>query len=303
MEFGKLENIEDVDWTLPRDSEQSLNFLRTLKRSVSASTEHSTNYRLGTPAWAHKEWVGLIYPPKTAAADYLYHYSRTYGCIELNTSHYRIPSIDQVSKWKSLVTPDFLFCSKLFQEISHRRHGLSDKDLLSAWYTYLQSLEQNRGPSFIQFPPHFDYGSKALLFRFLKQWPEEFELALEFRHPSWLQDRQILPALTEYLQSRRIGLVITDVAGRRDILHTSISSDFTMLRFIGNDLHPSDTTRMADWASRLKKWSDEGLKRVFFFVHEPDDIRAPEMTQITIRYLQEICGADLRQLNFYNLGL
>ncbi|AGH94338.1 DUF72 domain-containing protein [Pseudobdellovibrio exovorus] len=295
MEFGKLQDVSHVDWTLPLDSELSLRFVRQQAKVENTATE----YRLGTPAWAHKEWVGLIYPPKTSAADYLYHYSRAYGSIELNTSHYRIPSAEQTAKWRSQVPADFLFCSKVFQEISHRRHGLSDRGLLSTWYDYLKTLENNRGPSFIQFPPHFDYNSKALLFQFLKQWPDDFELALELRHPSWLQDRQILPALTEYLQTRRIGLVITDVAGRRDLLHTSISSDFTMIRFIGNDLHPSDTTRMADWAERLKAWSDEGLKRVFFFVHEPDDIKAPQMTQITIQQLREAGAADLDPLNFY----
>lgn len=295
MEFGKLENIENVDWTLPDDSARSLSFLARHKSDTSAE------YILGTPAWAHKEWVGLIYPPKTKPADYLYHYSRVYGCIELNTSHYRIPTPDQTLKWREQVPASFRFCSKVFQNISHRRHGLSDRELLSQWYQHLEALQGNRGPCFLQLSPHFDYAHKAVLFQFLQQWPAEFELALEFRHPSWLQGRQILPALTEYLQSRRIGLVITDVAGRRDILHTSISAPFTMIRFIGNNLHPSDTVRMNDWATRLKTWSDTGLKQVYFFVHEPDDIRAPEMTQIAIKALQEIGDAALEPLVFYSL--
>lgn len=295
VEFGKLENIENVDWSLPADNAISLSFLNRCK------IESPTEYVLGTPAWAHKEWVGLIYPPKTKQADYLYHYSRAYSCIELNTSHYRIPTPEQTSKWREQVPESFRFCSKVFQDISHKRSGLTDKILLSLWYEHLSALAHNRGPCFLQLPPHFDYSHKALLFQFLKQWPAEFQLALEFRHPSWLQNRQILPALTEYLQTREIGLVITDVAGRRDILHTSLSAPFTMIRFIGNDLHPSDTTRMNDWALRLKTWSDAGLQQVYFMVHEPDDIRAPEMTQIAIRILQEVCSADLAPLSFYRL--
>lgn len=295
MEFGKLENIEHVDWTLPEDSAHSLSFL------IGNKTGTPTEYILGTPAWAHKEWVGLIYPPKTKPADYLYHYSRAYGCIELNTSHYRIPTPEQTLKWREQVPESFRFCSKVFQEISHRRHGLADRALLSLWYEHLEALQGNRGPCFLQLPPHFDYSHKALLFQFLQQWPRNYQLALEFRHPSWLQNRQILPALTEYLQSRGIGLVITDVAGRRDILHTSVSAPFTMIRFIGNDLHPSDTVRMHDWAARLKKWSDAGLNQVYFFVHEPDDIRAPEMTQIAIKALQENCASGLQPLIFYSL--
>lgn len=296
MEFGKLSNIENVNWELPPDIDLSLSYLKKTSSPVK-----STLYYLGTPAWGHKEWVGLIYPPKTKTADYLYHYSRHYQCIELNTSHYRIPSPEQTQKWVNQVSPEFLFCPKVYQEISHRQNGLLNHQMIQLWYDFLQNLGPHCGPSFLQLPPHFDYSYKAVLFQFLKQWPSEFELSIEFRHPSWFQNNQILPALTQYLQTRNIGLVITDVAGRRDVVHTSISSQYVLIRFIGNDLHPSDSTRMQSWAERFKKWSDQGLQKVFFFVHEPDDIRAPEMTQITIQKLTDVCEANLQPLQFQSL--
>ena len=295
MEFGKISNIENVPWALPEDVATSLQFLKTLNSTA------ATKYYIGTPAWGHKEWVGKIYPPKTKAADFLFHYSRNFNTIELNTTHYRIPTADQAMKWREQVPSEFRFCPKLNQDISHSETGMLNKLLLKEWFSFLEKMGGHLGPCFAQFPPHFDYSRKAVLFHFLQQWPEEFELALEFRHPSWFDNGKILPDLEKYLQGRRIGLVITDVAGRRDVLHTSLSSSFTMLRFIGNDLHASDFTRAQDWSQRLHQWSAHGLQRVFYFVHEPDDIKAPEMAQFVIRSLNEEAGADLEPLHWQHL--
>lgn len=292
MEFGKIPSVENVNWTLPPDDPSSVAYLRGL------NSQGPTQYFIGTPAWGPKEWIGKIYPEKTKPVDFLTYYARNFNTIELNTSHYRIPSAEQVEKWAQQVTPRFLFCPKLFQGISHSEQGMLDKKLLQEWFTFLKNLNAHRGPCFAQFPPHFDYSKKAQLFYFLQQWPDEYELALEFRHPSWFQDGKILPALTKYLQGRNIGLVITDVAGRRDVLHTSVSAPFTLLRLIGNNLHPSDRTRAKEWSERFNQWSQQGLQKVFFFVHEPDDINAPEMAQSVIQYLNEDCGADLEPLKW-----
>lgn len=293
MDFGKLANVDKVRWDLPPDDPASIEFLHRRKKTGTA------RFFVGTPAWGHKEWLGKIYPPKTKAADFLRFYSQNFNTIELNTTHYRIPTAEQVAKWEAQVPPGFLFCPKLLQTISHSGQGLADKALLRQWFDFLQAIEKHRGPCFAQFPPHFDYTRKAVLFHFLQEWPSEFELALEFRHPSWFHEGQILPALSDYLRKRNIGLVITDVAGRRDVLHTTISASFVMLRFIGNDLHPSDSTRAQAWARRLAVWSQAGLESMFYFVHEPDDIKAPEMATMVIEDLNTECGARLPPLKFF----
>lgn len=297
MEFGKLQNVDDVNWALPQEDSKSVDFLHNLKSTGPA------RFYVGSPTWGgSKEWVGTIYPPGAKKDDYLSYYCQSYSCIELNTSYYRIPSPEQTHKWIDQVGDEFLFCPKMPKDVSHTKNGLADKSLLGVWFEFLQNLGPHVGPSFLQLPPHFDYSSKQALFHFLKQWPAEFQLSLEFRHSSWFQNRQILPALADYLRTRNIGLVITDVAGRRDVLHTTLCADFTLIRFIGNDLHPSDHARMVEWAARLKAWSDAGLKRIFFFIHEPDDIKTPQMTQFAVKSLVEIAGADLQPLHFYNLG-
>lgn len=309
MEFGKIEKVSDldsIDWRLPQTGSNSFGFLRALraaKGEENVPASMATKFYLGTPAWGHKNWIGKIYPPKTKPADFLSFYAKSFNSIELNSSHYGIPNEGTVSKWMAAVGPDFLFCPKLLQQMSHYDQGLLDAKLQNQWFAFLESLQEKRGPCFAQFPPHFDYSKKAILFRFLEQWPTDFELALEFRHPSWFKDGEVLPALTEYLQKKGargkgIGLVITDVAGRRDVLHASVSAPFTMLRFIGNDLHPTDFQRAKLWAERFSELSNAGMQRAFFFVHEPDDIHAPEMAQTIVQELNEEVGADLLPLQW-----
>lgn len=292
MEFGKLANVDHVDWSLPADPPISLKFLNSL------GDKNKTQYYIGAPMWGPKEWVGAIYPPGTKSADYLYHYSRNYNTIELNTTHYRIPTSEQAKLWISQVPQNFLFCPKILQTISHE--ALLDLNLLKSWWAFLDNLQSHLGPCFLQFPPNFTYRHKSLLHQFFKIWPNHYPLALEFRHPSWFDDQQILSGLTKYLQEKGIGLVITDVAGRRDVVHTSISAPYSMLRFIGNNLHGSDILRAKNWAQRIKVWNENGLQKMFVFVHEPENLPVLEMTEIMIHELNSQASAELKPLQWCN---
>ncbi len=291
MEFGKLERIDNVNWDLPSEDPLTRPFLETL-----ADTSHVTKFYIGAPAWGCKQWVGRVYPPKTPLNDFLFHYSRNFNCVELNSTYYGIPSEEKVQGWVSKVPSDFLFCPKIPKSISHDNGGLGNADLLSQWFKAIDRFGFNLGPCFLQLPPHFSYAFKAELFQFLKLWPDSYELMIELRHPSWFQEGHVFPALVEYLQSRKIGLMITDVAGRRDVLHMSISAPFSMLRFIGNELHSSDYTRAHTWAERINQWQQIGLKKFFFIVHQPDDIKTPEMTDAVINELNTVCKAGLPPL-------
>lgn len=284
MEFGKLEDIEDVNWKLPADDPAGPAFLAQHKNSEKLRVHY------GAPVWGASVWSGKVYPEGTKRADYLAHYARFFNCIELNTVHYRIPNENTVAHWRGQVGPDFKFCPKVFQGISHTRHGLADREALKDWLHFLAQLGENGGPSFLQLPPYFGYEFKSELFSFLRAWPDEFPLALEFRHPSWFEAGKILAPLVQYLMSRQIGLVITDVAGRRDVLHASISAPYVLLRFIGNRLHPSDNERARDWMKRFMKWDELGLRELYLFVHQPDDVGVPELTEFFLNLFRREGG-------------
>ncbi len=269
MEFGKVSDIQNINWNLPKDD------LKNLSHITPKSSDEGKLY-FGAPAWGSKHWLGKIYPKKTPSQEFLHYYSRNFTCIELNTTHYRIPDEKTTHEWLSKVPEHFLFCPKLPKDISHARNGLVDKVTLDHWLSFLERIKTNLGPCFIQLNEYFSYQDKMLLFRFLENWPSEFKLTLELRHPSWFQDGVILPALTDYLNRRNIGLVITDVAGRRDVLHSSLSANYTFIRLIGNNLDPSDELRLSLWAERIKQWQSMGLSETFLILHQPDDLMTIE---------------------------
>jgi len=273
MEFGKLSDISDVNWTIPADDPTNLT------RQNPTLTDKSALY-FGAPAWGSKHWLGKIYPKKTPTQDFLHYYSRNFTCIELNTTHYRIPDEKTTTEWLSKVPKEFLFCPKIPKDISHARNGLVDRTVLSFWIQFLEKMRPNLGPCFIQLNEYFSYKDKMLLFRFLENWPSEFKLSLELRHPSWFQDGIVMTALADYLHRRNIGLVITDVAGRRDLVHSTLSTNYSLIRLIGNNLDPSDTLRLSQWAERIKSWQQLGSQETFLFLHQPDDL-------LTIEFMNE----------------
>jgi Protein of unknown function DUF72 len=93
MDFGKLNNIENVDFTLPPDAPKTAEILRGLP-----TRPHLPHVYIGATGWSMKEWVGTYYPKGTKATDYLQAYGKQFNSIELNTTHYRIPSQTDIQK-------------------------------------------------------------------------------------------------------------------------------------------------------------------------------------------------------------
>ena len=290
MEFGRIEDISSVDWSIPPDDSKN-------KRLEGKGANPQVLF--GSPAWANKFWRGKIYPKDAPPEKFLYYYSRQFNCIELNTTHYRIPTKEVTEEWLSLVPSQFHFCPKLHKDISHNRFGMLDKKLLSEWLNFIEGLKENLGPCFVQFHEKFSYKDKALLFQFLENWPSEFKLSVELRHSSWFEQNKILPALTDYLYKKGIGLVITDVAGRRDVLHTTLSSTWSIIRMIGNDLHESDTSRLQEWSSRIKLWKRKGLEKVYFLLHQPDDVWTLEFAQLAHGVFSAEGHIEVPRIEFY----
>jgi len=272
MKFGKLSSIEGVDFSLPPDAAHNANVL--------ADNPHQTrptSIYLGCTGWSMKEWIGSVYPAGTKAKDFLQHYSRQFNTIEFNTTHYRIPDQKTVEKWYKESAEDFRFCPKIPQSISHSKTLGLGTDLIPSFTQAIAGLEEKLGCCFMQLPPYFKASQIKLLETFIRAFPSDLPLAIEVRHESWFNDKNNLNALLELLIDNGISTVITDVAGRRDVLHMAITSPIAMVRFVGNGLHLTDFSRADEWVQRLKSWVGPGLHELYFFPHEPDNLLAPQM--------------------------
>jgi len=291
MKFGKLPDISNVDFSLPDISQKNIEVLKT-------NNEYQTTIYVGCTGWSMKEWVGKVYPPKTKTKDYLKHYAQQFNTIELNTTHYRIPDLQTIEKWKTESADDFRFCPKILQAVSHRNE-MGIGGLLNAFCDAIVMLEEKLGCCFIQLPPYFGADRLGQLENFLERFPKEIPLAIEVRHESWFAKEENLEALLFLLKKYNKSTVITDVAGRRDVCHMRLTTGIGMVRFVGNNLHPTDYQRIDAWVERIKEWSAAGLRELYFFPHEPDNLLAPDLSLYLVQQLQKHVDAKVRGPKFH----
>ena len=285
MDFGRTAKFEKVDFCLPADDPITHS---TLAENVNKS---DPRVHLGCPIWVKREWVGSVYPPKTKPADYLFQYGQRFNAVELNSSFYHLPAPEKIDKWLQKVGPGFRFCPKIEKRISHAP-GLPLRSLTTFVET-IRIFGSHLGVCFLQLSPHFDPSQKRALARFLAAFPREVPLAIELRHPAWFEDNAQRTRLFEYLRRERIGLVISDVAGRRDVLHMGVTAPFAFIRFTGHNLHPTDFSRLDVWAKRLSQWFDRGLRDVYFFMHQPNEMGCAELVNHLARRINDRLGLQL----------
>lgn len=267
MKFGKLENIDGIDFSLPPDHADTA--------CLGVNSAKADVYAGGT-MWTIPAWKGKIYPKKSKNADLIRLYGEQFGTIELNATHYKIHPPEVMKRWADEMPEDFKFCPKFPQLISHYRRFNNCEGLTDEFLEAILALGKKAGPSFIQLPPHFAPKHGAALLNYLDRWPIDVAMAIEFRHPEWFTGTPEAELMWQKMKERGIGAVISDTSGRRDAVHMRMTSRFLILRFGGNDLHSTDDSRMVEWAARISKWQDEGLQEVHFLVHQPDSINTPE---------------------------
>lgn len=274
MDFGKLPYIDKVVFDLPDDPPENTRLLGQLPEWPQPFLY------LGPTGYNMKPWVGKWYPFGAKDSSFLRHYGQQFNTIEHNTTHYRIPDMATVERWRDETPDDFKFCPKIPQSISHARDlGLSTPET-ELFCDAISLLQDKMGSCFMQLPPHFSPRELPVLERFLERFPKEVPLAVEVRHPEFFNGSG--GAFFDMLEAYAVATVITDVAGRRDVCHMRLTTPTVLIRFVGNDLHPSDYTRVQDWAMRLKQWFDAGLRSAYFFTHEPDNLQAPELAAFCV---------------------
>lgn len=282
MNFGKLTDLSHVDFKLPADHAQTKSVL------VNVRERQPLKVFIGATGWSNPEWNGTWYPKGTRASDYLQHYSRLFGTIEFNTTHYRIPDSALVQRWYHMAAQGFKFCPKVPQQISHYGR-LNAPDATALFCESMLGLQELLGPIFIQLPETFGPDKAADVVRFVEKWPVGLPLHWEFRHPDWFNGNRSAEEVFNVLAAHGHGMVITDVAGRRDVLHMRLTNPVVLIRFVGNDLHPSDYFRLEDWVERLKNWQEMGLEACYVFIHQPESMEVPAFSvQWATRILEKL---------------
>lgn len=267
MKFGKLDNVDHLSFSFEVPT-QDFSFL---------PNERSGGLQIiiGGTVWGVPQWKGTHFPARAKPSEFLHYYSRLFPCIEFNGSHYRIPPVAQVEKWVEQVPENFLFCPKFPQSISHWRQFQNCERETDLFFEALFAFGKNLGTTFIQLPPHYSPSKAEPLLRYLETLPRDVRYSVEMRHPEWFVGNVLEEYATE-LKKLNVALIVCDTAGRRDAVHMRLTSDELVVRFGGNDLHASDEVRMNQWARQLRDWEEVGLKKCYFWIHQPESLHSVE---------------------------
>lgn len=287
MEFGKLPpaDLQQISFKLPDDA--PLN-----KRVLTGTTATTFRINLGLTNWGFSQWAGNLYPPQIKEKDFLHYYSRQFNSIELNATHYKLYGAGTITKWKQASPPGFLFCPKMFKEVTHKGSLIGTKALVAEFCTAIESFDDRLGPVFIQLPETYSANRINELTEFLNYLPKTVTFFLEVRHPDWFLSSRLF----DQLHALRIGAVLTDTAGRRDCAHMQLTIPKAFIRFVANDQHPTDYQRIDEWAERIRYWKNNGLLELNFFVHSPDEGKVLEIAAYAIERFNAVLEAGLKPL-------
>jgi len=288
MDFGRVtpQELERVDFTLPKDSKETLVILKKAKSKT------PPQLYFGCAKWGRKDWIGKMYPKGTKESDFLSHYAKYFNCIELNATFYKIPDEKTMAIWKQKAGEGFLFSPKFSMAISQSKRLVGAEHITEEFLKGIYALGDSLGPCFLQMHPTFAPKSLDVLKNYLEWLPTDLELFVEVRHPDWFVGDNFA-TLTQLLTDTGKGFVITDTAGRRDCAHMELTTPKAFIRFVGNSLHPTDYARIDEWIGRLQTWMDKGLTYLYFYMHQHDELHSPELIKYTIVEMNKRCRLNI----------
>jgi len=200
--------------------------------------------------------------------DWLTFVASHFDTVEVNSSFYRIPKPEMITRWHELAPPGFEFALKMWRGIT-QYNKLKNADKNVAKFLAVAELLplRRRGPMLIQLPPNQSIDVEKLD-AFLHEWKQtadsRWRLAIEFRHDSWLA-----PETMAVLDRHRAALCLHDMAGKSATSQPNSNASFIYVR-----RHGSADTRyggsytaeqIEEDRNRIREWTRSGRNVYFYF--------------------------------------
>ena len=281
MKFGGVPNPELVDFTLPADHKGT--------KAMLAKGNGTFEAEVGCAKW-NKTDLKNFYPRGTK--DELTYYSRQFNSIELNATFYNSPTAQQVETWRNKTPDSFRFFPKIPQYISHIKRLANLTDTVDNYLDAVSHFEDKLGMIFLQLHDNFSAKNMDRIVDFVEKWPKGMPLAVELRSKDWFADELVSEDLYQLFEANQITNIITDTAGRRDLLHMRLTTPVAFVRYVGAN-HPSDYPRLDDWLERITDWKSQGLEKLYFFVHQNLELESPLLSKYFIEKMNKSLGTTL----------
>jgi uncharacterized protein YecE (DUF72 family) len=217
---------------------------------------------VGTSGWSYAHWEGVLYPPATPVRDRLGHFVRRFQTAELNASFYHWPRAATFADWRRRLPDGFQLSVKAPRGLTHARKLYAPEEWLQRIAAGWHELGDKRAVLLVQLAPT-QVRDDARLEYFLARLPSWIRTAVEFRHPSWHDDR-----VFELLE--RHGVAYCVMSGARLPCVLRATAPFVYLRLHGPDpdhlyagSYHRDSLRW--WVDRIREWSAQGRDVYAYF--------------------------------------
>lgn len=237
---------------------------------------------IGTSGWVYKEWAGHFYPKGWPKKDEFRYYTRHFPTVEINATFYRLPTKQMVRGWREKSPEGFCFAVKGSRYLTHIRRLNDTSKGLQKYFRRIVPLGDRTGPILWQLPPNFRKTPDTFkrLERFLRRLPTQYRHAIEFRHPSWM-DEQTFALLRKHAAAN------VWISSLRMPADYTITSDFVYLRFHGlkdGAYHDYTDDELEPWAKQLAKAARRQIPAYVYFNNDLNT-RAPLNADALIKRL------------------
>jgi uncharacterized protein YecE (DUF72 family) len=147
---------------------------------------------------------------------------------------------------------------------------------------------------FLQLHDNFKYKNYERLVSFIENFPKAIPLAVELRNTEWFNDKAVSEEVYSLFEKHGVTNIVVDTAGRRDLLHMRLTTPKVFVRYVGANNPQSDRERLDDWVARLKVWVDQGIRDIYFFVHQNIELESPFLSAYFIEKLNRQFGLNLQ---------
>lgn len=216
---------------------------------------------IGTSGWSYDHWVDVLYPAGNPGRR-LEYYLREFRTVELNSSFYHWPRNSTFAGWRTKLPAGFGFSAKAPRGLTHAKKLYAPEVWIERIKAGWHELADRRSVLLVQLAP-VQQRDDARLDYFLDRMPPWIRVAVEFRHPSWLDDRVF--AILE-----RHGAAYTVMSGAGLPCVVRATAPFVYVRWHGPDHWNLYGGSYSDadlrwWADRIGEWRRSGLDVYGYF--------------------------------------
>lgn len=217
---------------------------------------------IGTSGWSYNHWDGVLYPPGMPPARRLARYAEEFSTVELNASFYRWPKDTSFASWQRRLPPGFKLTVKAPRGLTHARKLHHPDEWVERIARCWHVLGDRRGVLLVQLPPTLARDDARLAY-FLRSLPGWIDVAVEFRHDSWLAEE-----VFDLLDRHGAAYVVMSGAHLPCVLRATGRLAYVRLHGPDHEHLYAGSYSDADlnwWAERIREWHGQGRPVHAFF--------------------------------------